>query len=160
MTHENAVADNSNSQQYLTFTLADEEYGVDILKVQEIKGYVPTTRVPNSPADVVGVLNLRGSIVPLIDLRHKFNLPLVAYDNFNAIVVVVVRKHVVGIIVDSVSEVAQIAAENIQPAPDLGDAHDSAMLLGIAQKGETLITLLDIEEVLGDRFGAGLAMAA
>jgi purine-binding chemotaxis protein CheW len=160
MTTDNGTTDNKSTQQYLTFTLADEEYGVDILKVQEIKGFVPTTRVPNSPPDVVGVLNLRGSIVPLIDLRYKFNLPTVTYDNFNAIVVVVVRKQVVGVIVDSVSEVAQIAAEDIQPAPDLGDAQAAAMLLGIAQKGDQLITLLDIEAVLSERIGTSMAMAA
>src|SRR5947209_12320557 len=89
----------ADSNQFLTFSLGDEEYGVDILKVQEIKGYVPTTRLPNSPPDVTGVLNLRGTIVPIVDLRSKFGLELVEYDQFTVIVVVVVQDRVMGVIV-------------------------------------------------------------
>ena len=114
----------ADANQFLTFSLGEEEYGVDILKVQEIKGYVPTTRIPNSPPDVVGVLNLRGTIVPIIDLRRKFGLDSVEYNQFTAIVVIVVRGRVMGMIVDSVSEVVNIPLSDIQPAPDFGRVHE------------------------------------
>ena len=111
----------AHANQFLTFSLAEEEYGVDILKVQEIKGYVETTRIPNSPPEVKGVLNLRGTIVPIVDLRKKFNLPEAEYDQFTVIVVVVVQERVMGMIVDSVSEVMNIQAEDIQPPPQYRD---------------------------------------
>ena len=142
----------------MTFSLGDEEYGVDILKVQEIKGYVPTTRIPNSPHDVRGVLNLRGTIVPIVDLRRKFNLEEIAYDQFTAIVVVVVQGRVMGMVVDSVSEVMSIPPADIQPPPDFGSLNGS-MLRGMAKVGDNLIILLDIDAVLlGEN--AGLALAA
>ena len=145
------------TNQFLTFTLADEEYGVDILKVQEIKGYVSTTRIPNAPPNVTGVLNLRGSIVPIIDLRRTFNLPEVAYDQFTVIVVVVVQDRVMGMIVDSVSEVMNIMADDIQPPPNLGNTSSNA-LRGLGKVGEKLVILLDIDAVLLDE--ATLATAA
>ena len=138
----------ANSNQFLTFTLGDEEYGVDILKVQEIKGYVPTTRIPNSPSDVVGVLNLRGTIVPIVDLRRKFSLPMLDYDKFTAIIVVVVQNRIMGMIVDSVSEVMNIPASDIQLPPDLGMSIGGSLLQGMAKVEEKLIILLDIETVL------------
>ncbi len=151
-----STADNG---QYLTFSLGDEEYGVDILKVQEIKGFVPTTRIPNSPHEVRGVLNLRGTIVPIVDLRRKFNLEPVEYDQFTCIVVVVVQERVMGMIVDSVSEVMNIPSADIQPPPDFGNGLVGNMLRGMARTGDKLIILLDIDAVLlGD--SAGMAMAA
>src|SRR5579862_6847114 len=93
----------ADANQFLTFSLGEEEYGVDILKVQEIKGYVPTTRIPNSPPEVTGVLNLRGIIVPIVDLRRKFGMEPVEYDQFAAIIVVVVHNRIMGITVDRVS---------------------------------------------------------
>ena len=149
----------SDANQFLTFSLGDEEYGVDILKVQEIKGYVPTTRIPNSPPDVVGVLNLRGTIVPIVDLRRKFGMESMEYTPFTAIVVVVVRERVMGVIVDSVSEVVNIPPSDIQPAPDFGNSMSTTMLQGMAKMGDSLITLLDIDTVLlGEN--APLALAA
>jgi purine-binding chemotaxis protein CheW len=145
-----------NANQYLTFSLADEEYGVDILKVQEIKGYVPTTRIPNSPPEVTGVLNLRGTIVPIIDLRRKFNLPEAAHDQFTVIVVVVVKNHVMGMIVDSVSEVMSIDAGSIQPPPTIGTVGPNA-LKGLGKVEDKLIILLDIEAIL---LGESTALAA
>ena len=138
----------ADANQYLTFSLGDEEYGVDILKVQEIKGYVPTTRIPNSPSEVVGVLNLRGTIVPIVDLRRKFGLEEIEYNQFTAIVVVVVQNRVMGVIVDSVSEVVNIPLADIQPAPDFGASMSSSTLQGMARMGENLIILLDIDIVL------------
>ena len=105
----------ADANQFLTFSLGEEGYGVDILKVQEIKGYVATTRIPNSPPDLVGVLNLRGTIVPIVDLRRKFGLDSVEYNQFTAIVVVVVRGRVMGMIVDSVSEVVNIPRPTSSP---------------------------------------------
>lgn len=146
--------------QFLTFSLDGEEYGVDILKVQEIKGYVPTTRVPNAPSEVVGVLNLRGTVVPIIDLRRKFCLAPVDYDQFTAIVVVVVRGKVMGVIVDSVSEVMSISPDDIQPAPDFGAGVGASALQGMAKVGDSLVILLDIDSVLlGDAAAAGFAFA-
>jgi len=144
--------------QYLTFSLGNEEYGVDILKVQEIKGYTTTTRVPNAPRDVVGVLNLRGTIVPIVDLRYKFGLDSIEYNQFTAVVVMVVQNRVMGMIVDSVSEVMSISASSVQPPPDFGGI-SSNLIQGIAKVGEKLITLLDIDAVLVQECGA-VAMVA
>lgn len=147
-----------DGSQFLTFSLGEEEYGVDILKVQEIKGYVPTTRIPNAPSEVVGVLNLRGTIVPIVDLRRKFGLEPIEYSQFTAIVVVVVQGRVMGVIVDSVSEVVSIPTADIQPAPDFGSVSAST-LRGMARLDEKLIILLDIDVVLlGEP--APLALAA
>jgi purine-binding chemotaxis protein CheW len=136
------------NNQYLTFTLDTEEYGIDILRVQEIKGNLPTTRVPGSPPEVVGVLNLRGTVVPILDLRRKFELAEIVYDQFTAIVVVVVKDRVMGMIVDRVSEVMSIPAQDIQPSPDFGNSMSSAAIQGLAKVGDKLVILLDIEAVL------------
>jgi purine-binding chemotaxis protein CheW len=155
----NAIGQTPDANQFLTFSLGDEEYGVDILKVQEIKGYVPATRIPNAPPDVNGVLNLRGTIVPIVDLRRKFNLESVEYDQFTCIVVLVVQNRVIGMIVDSVSEVMNIPPADIQPPPDFGSSVSTTLLRGMAKVGDKLIILLDIESVLlGDT--AALAAAA
>lgn len=146
LNHEVGLSADSN--QFLTFTLGEEEYGVDILKVQEIKGYVPTTRIPNAPPEVVGVLNLRGSIVPVMDLHRKFNMEPVEYDQFTAIVVAVVRNRVMGMIVDRVSEVMHIPQSDIQPAPDFGSLASANLLRGMAKVGDKLIILLDIDQIL------------
>ena len=152
------VGASADEKQFLTFSLGDEEYGVDILKVQEIKGYVPTTRIPNAPHDVVGVLNLRGTIVPIVDLRRKFGMDQVEYDQFTAIVVVVVQNRIMGMIVDSVSEVMSIPPGDIQPPPDFGGMNANA-LRGMGKVGDKLIILLDIDTVLlGET--AGMSFAA
>lgn len=144
----------TNANQFLTFSLADEEYGVDILKVQEIKGYIATTPIPNSPPEVTGVLNLRGTIVPIIDLRKKFGLPEATYDQFTVIVVVVVQDRVMGMIVDSVSEVMSIMPDDIQPPPEINGV-PTRSLQGLGTVGDRLVILLDIEAVmLGDTAAA------
>jgi purine-binding chemotaxis protein CheW len=136
------------SSQFLTFSLGGEEYGVDILKVQEIKGYVPATRVPNSPPEVVGVLNLRGTIVPIVDLRRKFGLDAIEYDAFAAIVVVVVSNQIKGMVVDRVSEVVSIPNAEIEDAADCGSGIGENLLRGMAQVGDKLVILLDVDAVL------------
>ena len=138
----------ADTHQFLTFALGQEEYGVEILKIQEIKGYSAITPLPNAPAYVKGVLNLRGTIVPIVDLRQKFALPEVAYTQFTVIVVVQVQGKVMGFIVDAVSDVLTVQGADIQPTPDLHGQVDTSFLNGLARSGEKLIILLDIDKVL------------
>ena len=137
-----------DSAQYLTFTLDGEEYAVDILRVQEIRGYSSVTSIPNAPAYVKGVMNLRGTVVPVFDMRTKFGMEPRAYDRFTVIVVVNVRTRVVGLVVDSVSDVLDIAASAIEPTPDRGAGVDTTVMQGIARTNDRLVTLLDIDAVV------------
>jgi purine-binding chemotaxis protein CheW len=138
----------SEDQQFLTFNLADEYYGVDILKVQEIKGYTTVTRIPNTPDYLKGVLNLRGTIVPIVDLRMKFGMGTTDPTPFTVIVVVNVRNRIMGFMVDAVSDVLDLNAKNIQPPPELGSAVDITFVAGIGNSNDRLVTLLDIDRVL------------
>ncbi len=138
----------SEDQQYLTFNLADEYYGVDILKVQEIKGYTTVTRIPNTPDYLKGVLNLRGTIVPIVDLRMKFGMGTTDPTPFTVMVVVNVRNRIMGFMVDAVSDVLDLNARNIQPPPELGSAVDITFVAGIGNANDRLVTLLDIDRVL------------
>lgn len=147
--------------QYLTFSIGEELYGVDILRVQEIKGYANVTRIPNTPPHIKGVLNLRGTIVPIVDLRTKFGMPTIDYTMFTVIVVVVVQDKVVGLVVDAVSDVLNIAADHIQRPPDFGSTMDVSFISGIARTGDRLVSLLDIdrlltESTLGSAVGEGV----
>jgi purine-binding chemotaxis protein CheW len=139
----------STPQQFLTFTLGQEEYGVEILKIQEIKGFAPLTPLPNAPAYVRGVLNLRGTIVPIVDLRAKFGLPPVEETRLSVIVVVQVAGQTLGFIVDAVSDVLTVDKSQIQPTPDLHGQVDTTALTGLAQAGDKLVLLLDIAQVVG-----------
>lgn len=141
----------SETHQFLTFALGQEEYGVEILKIQEIKGFSQVTPLPNAPAYVKGVLNLRGTIVPIVDLRKKFNLPEMDYTQFTVIVVVQVKGKTLGFIVDAVSDVLTVQGTSIQPTPDLHGQLDTSLLTGLAPTGEhgdKLVILLDIDKVL------------
>jgi len=140
----------ADGNQYLTFILGKEYYGVDILRVQQIKGYDAVTRIPNTPLYVKGVLNLRGVIVPIVDLRTKFGMEKIEMTMFTVIVVVVVRGRIMGVIVDAVSDVLDIAAKDIQPAPNFGAGVDTSFIQSIAKSSDTLITLLDIDRMLSD----------
>ena len=140
----------SEDQQYLTFNLAEEYYGVDILKVQEIKGYTTVTRIPNTPGYLKGVLNLRGTIVPIVDLRMKFGMGTTEPTPFTVVVVVNVRNRVMGFLVDAVSDVLDLNAKQIQPPPELGSAVDINFVAGIGNANDRLVTLLDIDRVLTD----------
>jgi purine-binding chemotaxis protein CheW len=140
--------------QYLTFALADEQYAVEILKVQEIKGYSAITPVPNTPPYIRGVMNLRGSIVPIVDLRAKLGMSDAACNQFTVIIVVRVGVRTVGVVVDAVSDVLDIAATDVQPPPDFGATVDARFMHGIARAGEHMVVLLDIDTVLGDQLGA------
>lgn len=155
--HVNFSTDGS---QYLTFVLGQEEYGIEILKVQEIKAYAPVTPVPQMPACMKGVTNLRGSIIPVIDLRMRFSIPVVEYTPFTVIIVVQVGTKVMGVIVDGVSDVLRIAETDIQPAPDVSLQVDTGFIHGMVQAGDKLVVLLDIEKVLSDEELTGLDSTA
>jgi len=150
----------TDTHQFLTFALGQEEYGVEILKIQEIKGFSAITPLPNAPAYVRGVLNLRGTIVPIIDLRKKFGMPEEAYTKFTVIVVVQVQGKIMGFIVDAVSDVLTVTGGDIQPTPDLHGQVDTSFLNGLAKAGEKLVILLDIDKVLTAGETAAASQAA
>ncbi len=157
------VGANGETRQFLTFALGKEEYGVEILKIQEIKGYSAVTPLPNAPTFVKGVLNLRGTIVPIIDLRKKFQMPDVEYTQFTVIVVVQVQGKTLGFVVDAVSDVLTVAGNAIQPTPDLHGQLDTSCLTGLAptgEQGEKLVILLDIDKVLTATEAVAAAEAA
>lgn len=140
----------TDGSQFLTFNLGDELYGVDILRVQEIKGYTAVTKIPNTPSHIKGVLNLRGTIVPIIELRTKFNMPTIDYTAFTVIIVVVVRDKVMGLVVDAVSDVLNIDKKDIQPPPQFGAKVDVSFLNGIGKSNDKLVALLDMDRLLLD----------
>ena len=139
----------TDGSQFLTFTLGTEEYGVEILKVQEIKGYSAITPIPNTPAYVKGVMNLRGAIIPIVDLRAKLAMAETTYNQFTVIIVVRVGAKTVGVVVDAVSDVLNIPTKDIQPTPDFGAQVDARFISGLAKASERLVVLLDIDKVLG-----------
>ncbi|WP_407351640.1 chemotaxis protein CheW [Luteimonas sp. R10] len=136
------------TREFLSFTLGDEHYGVDILKVQEIRGYDSVTRVPDAPAYIKGVINLRGTIVPVIDLRLKLHLAEARYDSFTVMIVLNVEDRVVGIVVDGVSDVIPLAHDQVRPTPEFGAAVDTRFISGIGTVDERMLILLDIETLL------------
>ena len=133
--------------EFLTFTLGQEEYGVDILKVQEIRGYDAVTRLPDAPDYIKGVINLRGTIVPVIDMRVKFRLEA-KVDALTVMIVLNVADRVVGMVVDSVSDVVQLSAEQIRAMPEVGTGIDRRFLTGIGALDERMLILLDIEGLM------------
>jgi purine-binding chemotaxis protein CheW len=148
----NAVAEESKAiagpREYLTFRLDQEEYGIDILKVQEIRGYEKPTRIAHAPDFIKGVINLRGTIVPIVDMRIKFNCARAEYNAFTVVIILNLRSRIVGIVVDSVSDVMELAPENVRAAPDIESAIDSSVVLGLGSVGERMLILLDIEKLM------------
>jgi purine-binding chemotaxis protein CheW len=140
----------TDGNQFLTFQLGDELYGVDILRVQEIKGYTTVTKIPNTPSHIKGVLNLRGTIVPIVELRTKFGMPTIDYTMFTVIVVVVVKEKIMGLVVDAVSDVLNIERKDIQPPPQFGAKVDVSFVNGIGKSGDKLVALLDMDRLLSD----------
>jgi purine-binding chemotaxis protein CheW len=140
------------TDQYLTFFLAGEEYGVDILRVQEIRGWTTATQIPNMPDFIKGVINLRGTIVPVIDLRRRFNMDAASYSATTVVIVLKVVSdkgdRVMGIVVDAVSDVYNVAADGIKPAPDFGHAISTDFLKGLATVNEKMVIVLDIDTLL------------
>ena len=138
----------SGAREYLTFRLGQEEYGIDILKVQEIRGYEPPTRIANAPNFIKGVVNLRGTIVPIVDMRLKFACAKAEYNSFTVVIILNLRSRIVGIVVDSVSDVMELAPENLKSAPDIESVIDSSAVVGLGSVGERMLILLDIERLM------------
>ena len=136
------------SSEYLAFRLGEEEYGIDILKVQEIRGYENVTRIANAPAFIKGVINLRGIIVPIVDMRIKFNLGEPSYDQFTVVIILSIANRVMGMVVDSVSDVTTLQPEQIRPAPQMGTALNTDYLIGLGTLEERMLILLDIERLM------------
>ncbi len=140
------------TSKYLTFVLATEEYAVDILRVQEIKGWSRVTPIPNTPEYICGVINLRGTIVPIIDLRLRFGLPKLEYGAMTVVVVVKVisgnKERIMGIVVDAVSDVYDITESDIKPAPDFGSVISIEFVRGLATVSDKMVIVLDIDRLL------------
>lgn len=135
-------------REFLAFTLGAEEYGIDILAVQEIRGYDAVTRIANAPAFLKGVINLRGNIVPIVDMRIKFNLEKVVYDGFTVVIILNIGRRVVGMVVDGVSDVLTLAPEQIRAAPEFGVSFDTDYLLGLGAIDDRMLILIDIARMM------------
>jgi purine-binding chemotaxis protein CheW len=147
--HETARAATTQSGgEFLTFRLGAEEYGIDILKVQEIRSYEAPTRIANAPAFIKGVVNLRGVIVPIVDLRLKLGCDSNDYNSFTVVIVLNVRGRVVGAVVDSVSDVLELSRDSIKPAPEMASAVDTSFITGISSVNDRMLILMDIEELM------------
>jgi len=148
------ITEADQGDEYLTFSLANEEYGVDILRVQELRGWEPVTRVPNSPDYVKGVLNLRGAIVPVIDLRVRFNLPVEEYSSLTVVIVLAIKdkkdgnERIISVVVDEISDVVKAKMSEIQATPKFGTALDTEYISGLADADGKMLMLLDIDTML------------
>ena len=145
---DSLTASDAENRQYLVFSLGEEEYAIDILKVQEILGYENVTRIANAPEFIKGVTNLRGVIVPIVDLRIKFNLDKIDYDGQTVVIVVNVSERIVGIVVDGVSDVMTLTPDQIKPAPELGMSLSSDFLSGLGSLENRMLVLVDIDKLL------------
>jgi purine-binding chemotaxis protein CheW len=138
----------SAGNEFLAFTLGKEEYGIDILKVQEIRGYENVTRIANAPEFIKGVVNLRGIIVPIMDMLIKFNLGTPTYDQFTVVIILNIGSRVIGMVVDSVSDVTTLAPEQIKPAPEMGTVVNTDYLIGLGTLDERMLILVDIDRLM------------
>ncbi|MBK5939739.1 chemotaxis protein CheW [Halochromatium roseum] len=148
LTSDALSATEGENQQFLVFSLGEEEYAIDILKVQEILGYENVTRIANAPDFIKGVTNLRGVIVPIVDLRIKFHLDKVEYGGQTVVIVVNVFDRIVGIVVDGVSDVMTLTPNQIKPAPELGMSMSSDFLKGLGSLENRMLVLVDIDRLL------------
>ena len=142
------AAAEADNREFLVFSLGEEEYAIDILKVQEIRGYENVTRIANAPDFIKGVTNLRGVIVPIVDLRIKFHLQSVDYGGQTVVIVVNVADRVVGIVVDGVSDVMTLTPDQIKPAPEFGVTLSSDFLSGLGSLEDRMLVLVDIDKLL------------
>jgi len=140
-----------DSRELLTFTLGTEEYGIDILKVQEIRGYDAVTTIANSPDFIKGVINLRGIIVPIVDMRIKFSLGNVTYNELTVVIILNVANRVVGIVVDGVSDVIALSADQIKAAPEFSSSLDMQYITGVGTVDDRMIIVMDIEKLMTSR---------
>lgn len=143
-----AAVSSEGGHEFLTFTLGTEQYALDILKVKEIRGYDAVTKIANAPAFIKGVINLRGDIVPIIDLRMKFDIGDVTYNEFTIVIVLQINSRYVGVVVDAVSDVITLGKDDVRPAPEFGVSFDSRYLLGLASVGESMVVVIDIERLI------------
>ena len=141
-------AHDGSGSEYLAFTLGSEEYGIDILKVQEIRGYETVTRIANAPEFIKGVINLRGIIIPVVDMRIKFNLGTPTYDQFTVVIILNIAGRIMGMVVDSVSDVTTLAPDQVKPAPEMGTAFNSDYLTGLGTVDERMLILIDIDKLM------------
>ncbi len=150
----------SRTLEFLAFKLGREEYGIDIQQVQELRSYDTVTRIANAPEHVKGVVNLRGIIVPIVDMRIKFRLGTPSYDQFTVVIILNLQGRVMGMVVDSVSDVITLTPEQIRPAPDVGDMLDTDHLLGLGTVDDRMLILVDISRLmLGEEMGLSEAHA-
>jgi purine-binding chemotaxis protein CheW len=153
-TAANSADKAAGSRQVLTFVLGSETYGVDILRVQEIRGFSAVTKIPHAPSHVLGVLNLRGSIVPVVDLRMRFNLESAEYNAITVIIVLSVQSAAgprdFGVVVDGVSDVVDVDQAQVRPAPELGSTSATEYILGLVPVAERMVVLLDIDCLIGN----------
>ena len=137
-----------DGEKFLVFTLGTEEYGIDILRVQEIRDYEAVTRIAHAPEFIKGVTNLRGIIVPIVDLRIKFELENIQYNHQTVVIILNILDRVVGIVVDGVSDVLTLSAKQIKPAPEFGAALSAEYLTGLGAIEESMLILIDIEKLM------------
>ena len=138
----------STPQEFLTFRLGAEEYGIEILKVQEIRGWEQPTTIANAPEFIKGVINLRGTIVPIVDMRINFNLGQAEYNTFTVVIILNVGNRVVGMVVDSVSDVIMLQQDQIKPAPQFSSGVDTSHINGIGAAGDRMLIMMDIEKLM------------
>jgi purine-binding chemotaxis protein CheW len=143
-----AAADAGSAREYLTFRLGNEEYGIDILKVQEIRGYDAVTAIANAPPFIKGVINLRGIIVPIVDLRIKFSVGAAHYDQFTVVIILNVARRVVGVVVDSVSDVLTLSGQQVKPAPEFATTLNTEYIMGLGTVDARMLILVDIERLM------------
>jgi len=149
----------SNQNEVLSFRLGREEYAISILNVQEIRGYEQPTRLASAPAYLKGIVNLRGHIVPIVDMRLKFGIGEAVYDAFTVVIVLNIAHHVIGMVVDSVSDVVTLSPDQIRPAPEMGATLDANCLLGLGTVDERMLILLDIDQLMqSDELGLVAAL--
>lgn len=152
MTHTSVAGETARStvrsNEFLVFSLGSEDYAIDILKVQEIRGYENVTRIANAPDFIKGVANLRGVIVPIVDLRIKFRLEDITYDEQTVVIVVGIEERTVGIVVDAVSDVMSLSPDQIKPAPEFGVSMPVDYLSGLGNLEDRMLVLVDIEKLL------------
>jgi len=148
MTEAGTGMTGSRNNEFLAFRLGAEEYGIEILKVQEIRGYETVTAIANTPAFIKGVVNLRGVIVPIVDLRIKFNLDQVTYDELTVVIILKLSDRVVGVVVDSVADVITLDQKQIRPAPEFSAALSLDHIIGLGIIEDRMLILVDIEEFM------------
>ena len=145
---DEAKVTRTDIQEYLTFSLGEEQYALDIMSVKEIRGYEAVTRIANAPAFIKGVINLRGDIVPIVDLRIKFHVGEARYDEFTIVIVIQIHERMVGIVVDGVSDVISLSKEERRPPPEFGVGFDSRFLVGLAKVQDQMVILVNIEALV------------